>query len=93
VTNTILPGVAAFAAAYFTVLLLGLNSKILRDDRVFAAFVVSWGITLSQTAATYIIAHVSLPIPVYILWAGMGGSLGIVSAHYLYKHMSTKESK
>lgn len=82
---------AAFLSAFFTVFLLGLNSKILRDDKVFAAFVVSWGITLSQTAATYIIAHVNLPIHLYILWAGWGGSLGIVSAHYLYKHLTRKE--
>ena len=85
--TTVLAGVAAFFAAYFTVLLLGLNSKIMRDDRVVAAFVVSWGITLSQTAATYIIAHVNLPIYLYLLWAGWGGSLGIVSAHYLYNRI------
>lgn len=88
--STIIAGTGAFFAAYFTVMLLGLNSKIMRDDRVLAAFVVSWGITLSQTAATYIIAHVNLPIPLYILWAGWGGSLGIVSAHYLYNRIPNK---
>lgn len=83
---------AAFFAAYFTVLLLGLNSKILRDDRVLSAFAVSWGITLAQTATTYIIAHVDLPTWTYIWWAGWGGSLGIVSSHYLYKYLTEKSN-
>lgn len=84
---------ATFFACYFTVMLVGLNSKILRDDRVLSAFAVSWGITLAQTATTYIIVYVDLPLTHYLWWAGWGGSLGIVSSHYLYKHLTKKESK
>lgn len=88
----ILSASLAFFAAYFTVLLLGLNSKILRDDRVLAAFCVSWGITLAQTAATYVIAHSLLPLPWYIFIAGWGGSLGIVSSHYVYTHLTQERA-
>lgn len=86
----ILSALLTFFAAFFTVMLLGLNSKILRDDRVLAAFVVSWGITLAQTATTYVIAHSMLPIHWYLLIAGSGGSIGIVSSHYLYNHVTRR---
>lgn len=73
-----------FFAAYFTVLLLGLQSKIMRDDFWFAAFFTSWGITLAQTATTYAIAHNVMPIGWFVFVSGWGGSLGIVSSHFLY---------
>lgn len=80
----------SFAAAFGTVLLLGLQSKIMRDDRWFAAFFTSWGITLTQTATTYIIAHRPLPLPEYVFWAGLGGSLGIVTSHFVYNKLTGK---
>lgn len=86
----LLSSALAFFAAYFTVMLLGLNSKIMRDDRVVSAFFVSWGITLAQTTTTYVIAHSMLPIHWYVLIAGLGGSLGIVSSHYVYNHMTKR---
>ncbi|ATW62351.1 hypothetical protein Delta_p36 [Pseudomonas phage Delta] len=39
-----------FWSAFFQVFLLGLNSKLLRDDKIKAGFVVSWCITLAQFA-------------------------------------------
>lgn len=79
-----------FCAAYFTVLLLGLQSKIMRDDKWFAAFFTSWGITIAQTGTVYAIAHSTLPIEWFVVVSGLGGSLGIVSSHFLYNAWSPK---
>lgn len=80
----------AFGAAFGTVLLLGLQSKIMRDDRWAAAFFTSWGITLTQTATTYIIAHSELPIHWFVFMSGWGGSLGIVASHFLYNKLTRR---
>lgn len=82
----LLSGLLVFTAAYFTVALLGLNSKVMRDNRWREAFFISWGITLAQTASTYAIAHAMLPIEWYILFSGFGGSFGIISAHFVYDY-------
>ncbi|WYW02941.1 holin [Pseudomonas phage vB_PpuP-Villemi] len=74
-----------FTAAYSTVMLLGLQSKLMRDNNWKMSFFTSWLITLAQTASTYAVAHSVLPIEWYIFWAGLGGSLGIVSAHFMYE--------
>ncbi|MNY65579.1 hypothetical protein D3C86_2028680 [compost metagenome] len=74
-----------FGAAFAAVLLLGFQSKLMRDDRWQTCFFVSWLIMFSQTAGTYAIAHNILPIWGYFLAAGWGSSLGIVSAHFVYR--------
>lgn len=74
-----------FSAAYFTVLLLGLQSKLMRDNIWMMSFFTSWGITVAQTASTYAIAHSVLGIWEYVFWSGWGGSLGIVSSHFVYQ--------
>lgn len=73
-----------FVAAYSTVLLLGLQSKLMRDDNWRMAFFTSWLITFAQTASTYAIAHSVLGIEAYLFFSGLGGSTGIVSAHFVY---------
>lgn len=80
-----LAALTVFGAAYVAVLLLGLQSKLMRDDRWQMCFFVSWMIMLAQTAGTYAIAHNILPIWGYLLAAGWGSSLGIVTAHFVYQ--------
>ena len=79
-----LAALTVFGAAYVAVLLLGLQSKLMRDDRWQMCFFVSWCIMGAQTAGTYAIAHSILPLWGYLLAAGWGSSLGIVTAHFVY---------
>jgi len=72
-------------AAFFSVFLLGLNSKILRDDHIMMGAVVSWFITLSQYAMTWAVFEAGLSAIEYLLFAGIGGSVGITIAQYFYK--------
>ncbi|AGH62721.1 hypothetical protein B5P22_30960 [Pseudomonas tolaasii] len=80
-----LQGVMVFFAAYFTVLLLGFQSKLMRDNRWGMSFFTSWGITLAQVATTWAIANNHLGMHLLILLSGTGGSIGIVSSHFLYQ--------
>jgi len=66
-----------FTAAFAQVFLLGLNSKILRDDKILAAAITSWLITISQYGMVWAVTNAGLSATSYILWAGMGGSMGI----------------
>ena len=77
-------GGLVFVASYFSVLLLGLQSKLMRDDHWQVSFFVSWLIMLSHTAVTWSVANNSLGIPLYLFISGWGSSLGIVSSHFLY---------
>lgn len=74
-----------FWAAFGQVFFLGFNSKLLRDDKILAAFFVSWMITLSQFGMVWVVAHAGLSIPVYLLIAGAGGSIGITCSQYFYR--------
>ncbi|MNY36749.1 hypothetical protein D3C86_1712570 [compost metagenome] len=80
-----LQGLMVFLAAFLNVLLLGFQSKLMRDNRWFFSFFTSWGITFAQVAATWAIANNHLGIPLLVGLSGWGGSLGIVSAHFLYQ--------
>ena len=77
-------GTLVFIASYFSVLLLGLQSKLMRDDHWQVSFFVSWLIMLSHTAVTWSVANNSIGIPLYLFISGWGSSLGIVSSHFLY---------
>lgn len=79
-----LAALAVFTAAYMNVLLLGFQSKLMRDNNWRVSFFTSWFITLAQTASTYAVAHNALPIEWYLFFSGLGGSTGIVSAHFFY---------
>jgi len=80
-----LQGLMVFLAAFSNVLLLGFQSKLMRDDRWFFSFFTSWGITFAQVAGVWAIANNTLGMPLLIFISGWGGSLGIVSAHFLYQ--------
>lgn len=82
--SPILQGLMVFVAAFMTVMLLGFQSKLMRDNRWFCSFFTSWGITFAQVAATWSIANNHLGIPLLVFLSGLGGSLGIVSAHFIY---------
>lgn len=71
-------------AAFSSVFLLGINSKILRDDHILAGAVISWFITISQYFMTWAVFNAGLEPTQYILWAGVGGSAGITAAQYGY---------
>lgn len=83
--SPLLQGLMVFLAAYSNVLLLGFQSKLMRDNRWFFSFFTSWGITFAQVAATWAIANNHLGLPLLITLSGFGGSFGIVSAHFLYQ--------
>ena len=87
--NPIAQGIMVFAAAYFCVLLLGFQSKLMRDNRWKTCFFTSWLITFAQTATTWAIANNHLGITLLVFISGWGGSLGIISAHFVYDHWDT----
>tara|TARA_R110000824_G_scaffold334317_1_gene520913 strand:+ start:310 stop:603 length:294 start_codon:yes stop_codon:yes gene_type:complete len=78
------------AAAFGQVFFLGLNSKLLRDDKILAGFVLSWLITVTQFAFIWAVAHAGLSPATFILWAGIGGSIGITTSQYFYKWYDCK---
>ena len=86
-------GGLVFVASYFSVLLLGLQSKLMRDDHWQVSFFVSWLIMLSHTAVTWSVANNSIGIPLYLFISGWGSSLGIVSSHFLYVWYDNKFHK
>lgn len=73
-----------FVAAFIEVCCLGLNSKLLRDDKILGAFCVSWLITLARFTFVWSIAEAGLSTLSFLFWAGLGGSLGITFSQYLY---------
>lgn len=87
-----LQGLMVFLAAFGNVLLLGFQSKLMRDNRWFFSFFTSWGITFAQVAGTWAIANNHLGIPLLVCLSGWGGSLGIVSAHFLYQWYDGRKS-
>mgnify|MGYP006382855793 FL=1 len=80
----LLQGLMVFVAAYACVLLLGFQSKLMRDNRWKTCFFITWLITLAQTATTWAIANNHLGLPLLVFLSGLGGSLGIVSSHFVY---------
>jgi len=85
-----LQAVMVFTSAFFQVFLLGLNSKLLRDDKIPAGFVVSWLITLAQFAYIWSVAHSQIDTVPFLLISGLGGSLGITFAQYFYRWYDRK---
>lgn len=79
-----------FFAAFFSVFLLGLNSKVLRDDHIILGSLISWGITATQYAMTWAVVHAGLTTGEYLLSAGFGGMIGITLSQYFYKWLDAK---
>ena len=63
----------------------------MRDEKIAAAAMVSWFITISQFALTWAVIHAKLSPAEYILSAGLGGSIGITVSHYFYVWADKKE--
>lgn len=85
---------AIFLASFFNVMLLGLQSQIVRDQRMAAAFSISWGISVSQYVYTYTVARADgIDAIMTFLSAATGGSLGIVTSILLYRYMLARKSK
>lgn len=82
--NPIVQGLMVLFASYFTVLLLGFQSKLMRDNRWQLSFFMTWLITFAQVATTWSIANNHLGMTLLVFLSGMGGSFGIVSSHFLY---------
>ena len=82
--------VLIFTSAFAQVFLLGLNSKLLRDDKIPAGFVVSWLITLAQFAYIWSVAHSQIDTAPFLLISGLGGSLGITAVQYFYRWYDRK---
>ena len=74
-----------FGASLFSVFLMGLNSKILRDDHILLGSLISWFITIAQYAMTWAVFEAGLSPVEYLLTAGAGGSLGITDSQYFYR--------
>jgi hypothetical protein len=91
--NPELQALMIFVSAFFQVFLLGLNSKLLRDDKIAAGFVVSWLITLAQFAYIWAVAHASIAASPFLIISGLGGSIGITVAQYFYKWYDGKFHK
>jgi len=77
-----------FGSTFFSVFLLGFNSKNVHQSRYFLAFLTSWGITAAQYFfAMYAANGGGLE---FITVAGAGGSLGIVTAIYVHDKITPK---
>lgn len=76
--------VALFLASFFNVFLLGLSSQIVRDQRVAAAFSISWCISSAQFLYTRYVTSTDDPLTAFLA-SGAGGSIGIVASIYFYR--------
>ena len=74
-----------FTASFFSVFLLGFNSKLLRDDHIALAAFVSWLITVAQYSMTWAVFSAGLSVQEYLFWAGLGGSVGITVSQFFYR--------
>ena len=79
-----------FFAAFSSVFMLGLSSKLIRDDKIALSAVVSWGITVSQYAMTWAVFEAGLDPAEYILCSGAGGSIGITLLQHFYLWLQRK---
>ncbi len=86
----ILMMIMVFLASLGCVFFLGLNSRVMRDEKIMAAAILSWMITVSQFTLTWAVFHANLDASTYILCAGLGGSIGITSSHYFYVWAAAK---
>lgn len=79
--------VLLFIGSFFNVFLLGLNSQYVRDRKLAACFMISWGISTAQFTYIYIIANTPDVMFSFII-SGLGSSIGIISSIKFYEHLS-----
>lgn len=82
----ILQGLMVFFAQLLTVLLLGFQSKLMRDNRWKLCTVLSLFITLAQAATVHSIANNQIWMPLLLALSGLGGSFGIALSHFAYQY-------
>ncbi len=79
-------------ASFFSVMLLGLQSQYVRDQRIRLAFCLSWCIHTAQFLYVRIVALTD-----NVEWAffisGWGSSLGIVSSILIYQYHQRKKNE
>ncbi|WP_417705355.1 hypothetical protein [Rheinheimera aquimaris] len=73
-----------FVATAANVFLLGVNSQLVRDQRVAMCFAVSWGISAAQFTFTRVISGTDDPTVAFFV-SGWGGAIGICSSIYFYR--------
>lgn len=79
-------------AAFFNVMLLGLNSQYVRDQRIALVFCMSWMIHTAQFIYVRIIAMTDLVGWAFLI-SGIGSSLGIVTSILIYKYFQKRREK
>jgi uncharacterized membrane protein YjjB (DUF3815 family) len=72
-----------FAAQFFAVFCLVMNSKLLRDDRWVIAMLNSWLISVTQFVFIWVVANTDDPVTTFFA-AALGGSLGCGASHLFY---------
>lgn len=73
-----------FIATASNVFFLGVNSQLVRDQRVLMCFVLSWGITSAQFTFTRVISATDDPAVAFWV-SGWAGSIGICGSIYFYR--------
>jgi len=73
-----------FIASFASVFFMGINSKVIRDNYVFLAAILSWFITVANYGLMWAVLEAGLSPVEYILISGLGGSIGITLAQYAY---------
>lgn len=79
-----MPLLTVFSAQFFSVFFLVTSSKLNRDDRWKEAAINSWFITATQVVFVGAVSNTAEPLPLFVA-AGLGGSLAVVAAHFVYK--------
>jgi predicted AlkP superfamily pyrophosphatase or phosphodiesterase len=79
-------------SAFIAVFLLGVNSKMMRDDRIVWAMIISWFICAAQYGLTWAIVFADLSVTEYMIFSGAGGSLGIGASQPFYNWLAGLKS-
>ena len=80
----ILQGLTVFFAQLATVMLLGFQSRLMRDNRWRTSMVMTTLITIAQTMTMYAVANNHLGMTLFLLLSCSGGSIGIGLSHHAY---------
>lgn len=84
--------IAITIAAFVSVMLLGLNSQYVRDQRIALVFCISWMIHTAQFAYVRIVA-ITDDVGWAFFLSGWGSSLGIVCSILLYQHFQKRKAR
>jgi cation transporter-like permease len=82
--------VLIFVSQLATVLFLGINSKLMRDDNWRGSMVVAWFIALAQLGFVYVIKITEVDVISLYFASALGGSMGIGCSHFVYTKLWNK---